>query len=84
LEKIRDLVQASPCKTVLVQKLARCKYVAYFWKHASLRDPVENIQPTDHGWKEVNRVFDQSGLLTFRYAMLSETMEPEDVIDNTS
>jgi hypothetical protein len=39
LEKIRDLVQASPWKNVLVQKLAGCKYVAYPWKDAHSKIP---------------------------------------------
>ena len=46
-----------PCKDVLMQKLARCNYVANLWKHAHLRDPLANMQPTDHGWKEDNGVF---------------------------
>ena len=52
-----------PCKDVLIQKLARCNYVAYLWKHAHLRDPLINMQPTDHGWKEDNGVYYHSGLL---------------------
>ncbi|KAG1648372.1 hypothetical protein GQR58_029891 [Nymphon striatum] len=54
LEQIKGIYAGilPPCKDVLVQKLARCNYVAYLWKHENLRDPLENIQPTDHGWKE--------------------------------
>jgi hypothetical protein len=81
LEKIRDLVQATPCKDVLVQKLTGCKYVAYLWKHAHLRDTLQNIQPQIMGGK---RLTDHSGLLAFIYAMLAETMEPQDVTENTS
>jgi len=84
LEKIKglDAGMLPPCKNVPLQKLARCNYVAYLWKHAHLRDPLQNIQPTDHGWKEVNGAFVPiwfTGSQTPN--VLSETMEPEDVTD---
>ena len=47
----------------------------HIWKHAHLGDPLENIQPTDHSWKEVNGVF------LPLWFMLYVTMEPEDVPD---
>ncbi|CAM1299778.1 Uncharacterised protein r2_g969 [Pycnogonum litorale] len=65
-----------------MQKLARCNYVAYLWKHAHLRDPLENIQPTDHGWKEVNGDFVRLWFTGSQMpTMRSKTMEPEDVTD---
>ncbi|CAM1325024.1 Uncharacterised protein g8847 [Pycnogonum litorale] len=71
-----------PCKNVLMQKLARCNYVAYLWKHAHLRDPLENIQPTDHLWKEVNGDFVPLWFTGSQMpTMLSKTIEPEDVTD---
>ncbi len=45
------------CKDGLVQKLARCNYVAYLWKHANEKDPIRNMKPTDHRWKESNGIF---------------------------
>ena len=71
-----------PCSNVLMQKIARCNYVAYLWKHANLRDPLENIQPTDHGWKEVDGVYVPVWFTGSQIpAVLSETMEQEDVVD---
>jgi len=84
LEKIKglDAGMLPPCKNVLMQKLARCNYVAYLWKHAHLRDPLENIQPTDHGWKEVNGDFVPLWFTGSQMpTILSKTMEPEDVTD---
>ena len=84
LEKIKglDASMLPPCKNVLVQKLARCNYVAYLWKHAHLRDPLEDIQPTDHGWKKVNGVFVPLWFTCSQMpTVFSETMEPEDVLD---
>ena len=55
--------------------------MTYLWKHAHLRDPLENIQPTDHGWKEVNGVFVPLWFTCSQMStVLSETMEPEDVL----
>ncbi|CAM1323931.1 Uncharacterised protein g8524 [Pycnogonum litorale] len=84
LEKIKglDAGMRPPCKNVLMRKLARCNYVAYLWKHAHLRDPLENIPPTDHGWKEVNGDFVPLWFTGSQMpTMLSKTMEPEDVTD---
>jgi len=84
LEKIKglDAGMLPPCKNVLLQTLARCNYVAYLWKHARVRDPLQNIQPTDHGWKEVNGAFVQIWFTGSQMPnVLSETMEPEDVTD---
>ena len=84
LEKIKglDASMLPPCRNVLSQKLARCNYVAYLWKHAQLRDPLNAVQPTDNGWKEVNGLyvplwFTGSQMPT----VLSETMELKDVGD---
>ncbi|KAG1684708.1 hypothetical protein GQR58_009314 [Nymphon striatum] len=84
LEQIKgiDAGMLPPCKDVLVQKLARCNYVAYLWKHANLRDPQENIQPTDHGWKEVNGIFLPVWFTGSQMpTILAETIAPEDVAD---
>ena len=64
----------SPCKDVLMHKLARCNYVTYLWKHAHLRDTLANMQTTDHGWKEDNGVFPP-----LRFTGM--TMDPTDVSD---
>ena len=39
VEKIKDIDASMlpPCKDVLDQKLSRCNYVAYLWKHAHLK-----------------------------------------------
>ncbi|KAG1693768.1 Peripheral-type benzodiazepine receptor-associated protein 1 [Nymphon striatum] len=84
LEQIKgiDAGMLPPCKDVLVQKLARCNYVAYLWKHANLRDPLENIQPTDYGWKEVNGIFLPVWFTGSQMpTILAETIAPEDVAD---
>jgi hypothetical protein len=84
LENIKslDAGMLPPCKNVLMQKIARCNYVAYLWKHADMRDPLENMQPTDHGWKEVDGVYLPLWFTGSQMpAVLSETMEPEDVTD---
>ena len=59
-----------PRKDVLMHNLARCNYVAHLWKHAHLRDPLTNMQPTHHGWK----VF-----LPLRFTGM--TTDPTDVSD---
>ena len=53
LERIKgmDAGMLPSSQNVPMQNIARCNYVAHLWKHAHLRDPLENIQPTDHGWK---------------------------------
>ena len=77
-----DAGMLPPCKDVPVQKLARCNYLAYLWKHAHLRDPLANMQPTDHGWKEDNRVFLPLWFTgSYVPTVLSETMDPTDVSD---
>ena len=63
-------------------EMARCNYVAYLWKHAHLRDPLTNMQPTDHGWKEDNGVFLPLWFTGSHMPnVLSETMDPTDVSD---
>ena len=37
-----------PCQDVLYQKIMRCNYVAYMWKHATEKDPLQNIDPAAH------------------------------------
>ena len=84
LERIKgiDAGMLPPCKDVLTQKMRRCNYVAYLWKHAHLKDPLENIQPTDHGWKEVNGVFLPLWFTGSQMpTVLSETIGPEDITD---
>ena len=72
-----------PCKDVLMQKLARCNYVAYLWKHAHLGDPLVSMEPTNHGAGK--RRMDYFLPHWFRGSqmpsMLSETMEPTDFSD---
>ena len=84
LDKIKgiDASMLPPCKDVLLQKFARCNYVAYLWKHAHLRHPLENMQPTDHGWKEVNGVLEPVWFIGSQMpTVLSDTMELDDVIE---
>ena len=82
LEKIKgmDAGMLPPCKDVLLQKMKRCNFVAYIWKHAHLKDPLENIQPTDHGYREVNGIFIPIWFTGTQIpTILSETMESKDV-----
>lgn len=84
LENIKslDASMLPPCQNVLLQKIARCNYVTYLWKHADKRDPLENMQPTDHGWKDVDGIYMPIWFTGSQMpAVLSETMEPEDVAD---
>ena len=65
-----------------MQKIARCNYVAYLWKHADMRDPLENMQPTDHDWEEVDGVYLPIWFTGRQMpAVLSKTLEPEDDTD---
>ena len=74
-----DASMLPPCKDVLIQNMARCNYVAYLWKHAHLRDPQDKIQPTDHGWKEVNGIFLPVWFTGSQIpTILSETIEPDE------
>ena len=59
LEKIKGVDPGilPPCIDVLFQKMARCNYVAFLWKNAHLMNSLENLEPTDHGWREVNGVY---------------------------
>ena len=52
------------CKDVLMQKLARCNYVAYLWKHAHLRDHGQTCKPQIMAAKKTTEFFYHSGLLT--------------------
>ena len=73
LEKIQgiDAGMLPPCKNVLMLKFARSNYVAYLWKHAYMRDPLKDISPTEHGWKEENGIFQPSlyGLLAVKFQL---------------
>ena len=84
LDKIKgiDAGMLPPNKYAIVQTLARCNYVAYLWKHAHLKHPLYNTQPTDQGWKEVSGVylplwFSGSQMTT----LLSATIEQEAFAD---
>ena len=84
LEKIKglDAGMLPPCKDVLLQKFARCNYVAYLWKHAERRDPLENMHPTDHGWKELNGIYFPIWFTGSQMpSTLSMSMTPEDVAE---
>ena len=84
LENIKSLDPGMlpPCQNVLMQKIARCNYVAYLWKYADIRDPLEYMEPTDHGRREVDGVYLPLWFTGSQMpAVLSETMEPEDVTD---
>ena len=84
LEKIKgiDAGMLPPCNDVLNQKLARCNYVAYLWKCAHRRDPLANINPTDHDWKEINEVFLPLWITGSQIpTMLSENIDPTDFSD---
>jgi len=71
-----------PHTSKTAKKITADSYVAYLWKHAHLRDPFHNTQPTDHGWKGVNRVFVPLWFTGSQMpTVLSETMEPNDVTD---
>lgn len=73
LEKIKgiDPGMLPPCRDVLVQKRTRSKYVTYMWKNGHQKDPLANVQPTDHGWKEVNGVY---------LPISPGTMHPDDLV----
>ena len=43
-----------PCQDVLNQKMKKCYFVSYMWKHAHLKDPMKDIQAKDHGYQEEN------------------------------
>ena len=45
-----------PYQDVLNQKMKRCNFVSYMWKHAHLKDPMKDIQARDHGYKEENEI----------------------------
>ena len=84
LENIKslDAGMLPPCKNVLMQKIARCNYVTYLWKHADMKDPLENMEPTDHGWREVDGVYLPVWFTGSQMpAVLSDTMQPQDVAE---
>ena len=43
-----------PCKNVLEFKMKRSNFITYLWKRASLPHPINEVDPTEHGWKLVN------------------------------
>ena len=58
------------------------QFVAYIWKHAHLKDPLENMQPTDHGYKEVNGIFLPIWFTGSQIpTILSEIMESKNIED---
>lgn len=80
MDKIKgiDAGMLPPCEKVLNQKLARSNYVAYLWKHANLRDPLQDMEPTDHGWKQANGVFVPVWFTGSQMpTSLSATLEPD-------
>jgi hypothetical protein len=84
LEKIKslDAGMLPPCKDVMLQKFARSNYVAYLWKHAERKDPLDHMDPTDHGWKEVDGLFAPVWFTGPQMpSTLSKTMIPEDIAD---
>ena len=56
LENIKGIEPSMlpPCQDVLNQKMKRCNFVSYMWKHAHLKDPMKDIQAKDHGYQEEN------------------------------
>ena len=71
---------ASTMQSCFASKNETMQFCGLYWKHAHLKDPLENIQPTDHGYREVNGIFI---LIWFTVSqiptILSETMESKDV-----
>ena len=71
-----------PCKDVLLQKLVRCNYVAFLWKHAGEKDPLKNMKPTDHGWKDSNGFYVPVWFTGRQMPnLLSATMDPTDIFN---
>ena len=47
-----------------------------------MKDPLENMEPTDHGWREINGVYLPVWFTGSQMtAVLSDTMQPEDVAE---
>ena len=61
--------------------MKRCNFVAYIiWKHDHFKAPLEKMQPTDHGYKEVNGFFLPIWFTGSQIPIiLSEIMESKDI-----
>ena len=84
LEKIKgmDPGMLPPCKDVLLQKLKRCNFVTYFWKHANLKNPLGNIHPAENGYRDDKDIFKMIWYTGSQIpSILFDTMESKDIIN---